>query len=188
MSFLDKLVAAVTPPESEQDRAKARRNAEEAGRGVGWLETALQHHRQIESAFHKGKVATEASTRQAAFKELAVVLNGHSLAEEVVLYPNLIDHGEKVNATMAYEEQTATKVQMALLEKLDPMSQDWLDKWGHIEGAVRHHIYQEESTWFLDLARKSTPEESAMLTQRFREEYQRYAGSKQAADLMPNQF
>lgn len=180
MSFLDKLVATISPPESDEDRAKARAHAEEVSQNTAWLKTALQHHRQIESTFHRGKVATDAATRLAAMKELAIVLNGHSLAEETVLYPALVEHDEKMHATMAYQEQQATKVQMALLEKLEPLSQEWLDKWGHIEGAVKHHMYQEESSWFLDLARKTTPDESLLLSQRFQEEYHRYAGGDRA--------
>lgn len=176
MSFLDKFVAIVAPPESDQDRADARRNAEEISRDHGWLAMALEHHRQIEAAFERARGSGDAAGRLQAMKELALVLNGHSLAEETVLYPALVEHSEKVGATMAYEEQQMTKVQMHMLEHLDPMSQEWLDKLEHIRGAVLHHMYQEESNWFLDLARKTDATEGAMLTQRFAEEFDRYAG------------
>ena len=183
MSFLDKFVAMVAPPESDQDRADARRNAEELSSGHGWLALALEHHRQIESAFERARGSADAAGRLQAMKDLALVLNGHSLAEEVVLYPALVEHSEKMGATMAYEEQQMTKVQMHLLEQIDPMSQEWLDKLEHIRGAVQHHMYQEESNWFLDLARKSNCAETEMLTQRFAEEYERYAGRAIAEPL-----
>jgi len=35
------------------------------------------------------------------------------------------------------------------------MSQEFLDKLKHIEGAVAHHVYEEESNWFLDLKTKT---------------------------------
>lgn len=45
---------------------------------------------------------------------------------------------------MGYNEQVMVKTQMAILEKLDPMSQDFDDKLEHIRDAVTH--YQEEGT------------------------------------------
>src|SRR5690606_5137636 len=94
MSFLDKLVAAVTPPESEEDRAEARAKAEQLSRGHGWLAMVLDHHRQIESAIERARTGPDAATRKQALKEMALVLNGHSLAEETVLYPALVEHHE----------------------------------------------------------------------------------------------
>ena len=37
------------------------------------------------------------------------------------------------------------------------MSQDYLDKLEHIRGAVAHHVYEEEGTWFLELKEKASP-------------------------------
>lgn len=174
MSLLDKLVATVMPEASDQDRAEARAKAEELSRGHGWLAMALDHHRQIEAAFNRALNGIDAAERKQALKELALVLNGHSLAEETVLYPALVEHAEKLHAAMAYEEHTMTKIQMHKLEHLDPLSQEWRDKLEHIRGAVLHHVYHEEGNWFIDLARKSAAE-SELLTQRFAEEYNRYA-------------
>lgn len=176
MSFLDKLVAAVTPPESDEDRAEARRKAESLAGQADWLSVALQHHRKIESCFELAAHGATAQERTAAAKQLATVLTGHANAEEVVLYPAMTEHGEKAHATMAYEEQAMTKVQMARLEKLDPMSQEWLDKLEHIRGAVLHHIYEEEGTWFPELRKAIPAHDDRMLTSRFVEEFERYAG------------
>lgn len=175
MSFLDKIMARVMPPESEQDRADARQKAEGLAAQHGWLAMALDHHRQIEGAFDRARNGFDGAERQQAMKELALVLTGHSVAEETVLYPALVEHGEKAHASLAYEEQTATKVQMHELEHLEPMSQEWLDKLDHIRGAVLHHIYEEEGTWFIELAEKAGAE-TQLLTQRFAEEFDRYAG------------
>ena len=51
MSFFDKIVAAVTPPESAEDRAEARRIARREAVAGDWLEQILNHHEQIEQAF-----------------------------------------------------------------------------------------------------------------------------------------
>jgi hypothetical protein len=177
MSLLDKVVAAVTPPESDEARAKARAEANAAATPGDWLSMILEHHLLIEDGFAAVKAASDATSRTAALKHLGVVLTGHAGAEESVVYPGLSDVHETGHADMGYTEQAMTKMQMAALKKLDPMSQDFLDKLGHIEGAVAHHVYQEEGTWFLELKEKAPAADQAKITQRYAEEWQRYVGA-----------
>lgn len=177
MSVIDKVIAAVTPPESEEARAEARTKANAAATPGDWLSQILAHHLDIEDAFAAVKAAADPSSRTAALKELGVLLTGHAIAEESVIYPALADAGEKGHAGIGYDEQAMVKVQMALLEKLAPMSQDFIDKLEHIEGAVKHHVYAEEGNWFLDLKEKAPPADQAKLTARYAEEYDRYVGA-----------
>jgi len=107
-------------------------------------------------------------------RQLAVLLLGHAQAEESVLYPALAAANEKAHAEIGYNEQALVKMQMALLETLPPMSQVFMDKLDHIEGAVLHHIYEEEGTWFTELQEKG--EAQVTLTRRFKEEFERYVG------------
>lgn len=176
MSMLDRFIAAVTPPESAEARLEARTKATKAAMPGDWLDQILQHHMDIEDAFGDVKAASDPAARLAQLKQLGVLLTGHAIAEEAVIYPALAGSGEKTHAAMGYDEQALVKVQMALLEKLDPMSQDFLDKLEHIEGAVEHHMYQEEGSWFLDLKDDSAADEAA-LTKRYAEEYERYVGA-----------
>jgi hypothetical protein len=176
MSVVDKMIAAVTPPESDQSRKEARAKAHGAAKPGDWLSLILTHHEQIESAFAAVKAATTPAARVAAQKKLGILLTGHSNAEESVIYPALTKANEKGHATMAYTEQAAAKTQMALLESLAPMTQDYLDKLEHIRGAVAHHVYEEEGTWFLELKEKLPTAEEAKLTARYKEEYDRYVG------------
>lgn len=182
MSIVDKVVAAVTPPESEEARAQARAKAQSAA-GVGdWLSMVLEHHREIEAAFAAVKAAASAAERTSAQKKLAIILTGHSIAEEAVLYPALVAADEKSHATKAYTQQSAAKTQMGLLETIPPMSQDYLDKLEHIRDAVAHHVYEEEGTWFLDLKQKVPSGEQARLSQRYEEEFSRYVGDSVTAE------
>jgi hypothetical protein len=176
MSIIDKVVAAVTPPESDKARLEARQKAAAAATPGDWLSVALEHHEDIEAAFRAVRQATTAPAQRAAQKKLATLLTGHSLAEEAVLYPALADAGEKGHASTAYTEQSAAKMQMALLEKLEPLTEAYLDKLEHIRGAVAHHMYEEEGNWFLDIKRKVATPEQQRLTTRFVEEFSRYAG------------
>jgi hypothetical protein len=176
MSIFDKVVAAVGQPESEQSRREARVKAQAAARPGDWLSLVLEHHLQIEKAFAAVKAAPEVSSRRAAQKQLAVILTGHANAEESVLYPALALVNEKGHARMGYSEQAAAKMQMAALETLNPMSPAYLDKLEQVRAAIAHHMFEEEGTWFLELKSKTPPADVGKLTQRFREEFDRYVG------------
>ncbi|MCW2337889.1 hemerythrin superfamily protein [Sphingobium sp. B2D3A] len=177
MSIIDKVIAAVTPPESEEARAEARAKAEELATRGSWLAHILDHHRQIEALFAAAKAATTAETRRDAQERLALLLTGHSIAEEAAIYPALAADKQVGHAELAYQEQSAAKMEMGLLERLDPMSQDYLDKLEHIRGAVAHHIYSEEGTWFPKLMEDVSSSEQAMITRRYSEEFVRYVGN-----------
>jgi hypothetical protein len=177
MSLFDKVIAAVTPPESEAARQEARRTARHSASPGDWLSLVLDHHEKVEAAFLMVKEATTAAEQLAAQKKLALLLTGHSLAEEAVLYPALSAAGEDGHAVKAYTEQSAAKLQMGLLERLTPLSQEYLDKLEHIRGAVAHHVYEEESNWFLDIKRKVVAADQERLTVRYREEFTRYIGT-----------
>ena len=176
MSVVDKVVAAVTPPESAESRAEARASARRAAPAGSWLSLVLDHHEALETGFARIRSATDVAGRKTALKSLATLLTGHSIAEEVVLYPALAQAGEKGHATLAYTEQTAAKMQAAALDEMDPLSEDFMDKLGHLQGAVEHHMYEEEHGWFVHLA-QSTDVNQAKLTARYTEEFDRYMGS-----------
>ena len=176
MSILDKVVAAVTPMESDQQRQQARAQALAAAGGNDWLSLVLSHHTQIDAAFEALRGCPDAASRRAAQKELGVLLTGHANAEEAVLYPAMARMGEKGAATTSFTEQAGAKIALGEMEFMDPMSQEYLDKLEHVCGAVRHHMYEEESSRFLELKQKMPQLDQDQLTQRFREEFNRYAG------------
>ncbi|HEY9028589.1 MAG TPA: hemerythrin domain-containing protein [Burkholderiaceae bacterium] len=176
MSVLDKVVAAITPTESEDKRRSARRKAEAAAANCDWLRLVLAHHRAIEDAFAQLAAASDANGRRRAQKWLATLLNGHSMGEEAVIYPAMALGDQKAHATTAYTEQSGAKVNLAALETMDPMSQDYIDKFEHVRGAVMHHMYSEEDDWLVDLARTEDPALHARLGARYAEEFDRYMG------------
>lgn len=185
MSMFDKIAATVMPTESEESRREARRKAESVAESGSWLATVLDHHRQIEAGLDRVRTATDPGARAAGLREFAVVFNGHSIAEELVLYPALVRLGEKHHAGKAYTEQTAAKVQLAELETLDPTSDDYAEKFEHVRGAILHHIYEEENDWLLALNERADATEDERLTQRFLEEFGRYARGAEAAGGVP---
>ena len=136
----------------------------------------LQHHQDIEEAFEEVRAATDANAQKLAERRLATLLTGHSMAEEAVLYPALASADQKRQAVEAYTQQSAAKLKLGVLETLAPMSEDYVDKLEHIRHAVALHVYQEESTWFLELARTGTTAVQARLSARYLEEFERYMG------------
>ena len=187
MSFLDKVVAAVTPPESEEARREARTKARAAAQDNDWLALILQHHEQIEAAFAAVKAASDGTARREAQMQLAVLLGAHANAEEAVIYPALIHFGHKMHGTAGYTEQAGAKANLGELEYLDPLSQEFLDKLEHIRGAVAHHVYEEENDRFLDLKKLSTADQ-ARLTQRYAEEFGRYTADQDSAPARVNEM
>jgi hypothetical protein len=181
MSMIDKVMAAVTPTESEDARGEARRRAQAAAAPGDWLALVLEHHRQIEAAFAAVKNARSAIDRRLAQKRLGVLLTGHAIAEESVLYPALALHGEKGHADTAYSEQATVKTDMAALEVIDAMSQEYLDKLEQMRAAVAHHMYEEEGRWFLELQQNVPSLDQKKLTERYTEEFNRYVGHELAA-------
>ena len=177
MSILDKAIAAITPPVSDEKRAEAHSQARALAEPGDWLSQVLDHHEEVDQAFAETKAATTAEARRRAQRRLGALLTGHAMAEEAVIYPALAQAGKQGHANTAYTEQAAAKMQMAALEAMDPMSEDYIDKLGHLEGAVKTHVYQEESDWFADMKKDAPAEAQARATARYKEEYGRYSGS-----------
>ncbi len=178
MSIFGDVIDAVTPTESKEDRMEARRNARALAGSGNWLSTILDHHEKIEQAFAETKSAS-GEARKAALKQLGVLLNGHSIAEEAVVYPAMAESGDKRHASHGYKEQATVKIEMAELEKLPPSSAEFTEKLEAIEEAVAHHVYEEETTWFPAL-RQAEGVDQALIGRRYKEEFDRYTGEGRA--------
>lgn len=187
MSILDKAIAAVTPPVSDEKRLEAHQKARAAAAPGDWLSQILDHHEGIEQAFAETRAAGSPGARRIALKHLGTLLTGHAMAEEAVIYPKLAQAGKQGHANTAYTEQAAAKMQMAALEVMDPMSEDFMDKLGHLEGAVKTHVYQEESDWFVDMKEQAPAEMQAHATARYEEEYGRYIHGQPLPDGIPGE-
>ena len=176
MSLIDKVVAALTPAENEEERQAARTHARNLAKPGDWLSHVLEHHRRIEACFTLALHAATLAERQAALRDLAMVLTAHANAEEAVLYPAMVVAHEKAHAGQSFEEHAMTRIQLGILETIDPMSREWQDKLDHIRGAVLHHVYVEEGERFPELREAIDPAEDQRLTRRFVEEFERYMG------------
>lgn len=177
MSFIAKVVAAVTPLESAEARRRARDRARAAARPGDWLTAVLDQHLRIEAGFLAVATATSMAGQVAAQKRLATLLIGHATAEEAVLYPALAATHQTGHATRAYTEQAAAKLQMGLLERLVPLSAGYRNKLEQLRGAVVHHLYEEEAIWFLKLKDRAPAGEQIRLSNHYQQEFTRYMES-----------
>ncbi|MEQ5787885.1 hemerythrin domain-containing protein [Erythrobacter sp. NFXS35] len=169
MSLLDRLAATLTPAASDEERRETRLGFEKIAEGQLFAEDILRQHKQIEQLFAQARSASGPAA-QAAVTELSLLLNAHAMAEEAVIYPEVSENSGKTHAGMAYEEHVMTKVQLAKLQKLEPGSEEWIEKLDHIESAVQQHIHQEEGSWLPDVIRNAPLE----IRQRMSVEYRNY--------------
>jgi hypothetical protein len=174
MSVVDRVLAVVAPAESAADRLHARARARASAAPGDWLSQVLDHHVQIDSAFAAVRLTTDAAARVAATRELGALLVAHAVAEELVIYPALAHIHAKGHAQTAYNEQSAAKLELGLLEYVRPMSQEYLDKLEHLRSSVLHHMYEEEGKWFLELKARLTLAEQDVLSVRYAEEFERH--------------
>lgn len=182
MSVVDKVLAAVTPVEGARERVIARERARSSASAGDWLSLVLDHHVMIEAAFAAITLTTDAASRQAALRELSAVLTAHAVAEENVLYPALAHAHARGHAELAYEEQAEVKLELALLERLAPMGQEFLDRLDRIRESVAHHMFEEESKWFLEIKERLTLPDQDALGARYLDEFDRYRND---TDWMP---
>lgn len=185
MSLIDKVVAAVSPAGLERVRGVARAGAACAASCGDWLEMVLEHHRYIESAFRLVASAQEEAGRIRAQRRLAALLVGHANAEETVLYPALARAEERGHAASAYSEQATIRMRMALLESMPAMSRAYHEALEDLRTTVVRHMYEEESTWFLEIKAKVPAVEQIRLSQRYEQEFHRYVGDEPAAARSP---
>lgn len=174
MSLIDKALKAVIPQPDAERREQATEKARKIARKGSWLEAVLDHHDAIRLAFADGRKAANVTERKAALRHLRAVLNAHAIAEELVLYPALVEAADKSHASRAYLEHTATKTGMAELEAIAPSRPEWLEKWEAIETNLLIHMYEEESDWLVSLYERGSRVDH--LTARYLEEYNNYKG------------
>lgn len=172
MSFLDRIAAVLAPAASDEQRREARAKLERLAASEPFAEDILAHHRRIEALFADARQANGPAA-QTVIAELAMLLNAHSMAEKAVIYPEISEHSSKAHAAMAYEEHAMTKVELAALQRLEPGTQEWREKLGHIESAVQQHVYQEEDSWLPDVIEYAPLEARQRMSVEFRDHFER---------------
>jgi hemerythrin-like domain-containing protein len=115
----------------------------------------LEHdHREVEEMFSeletlRGASADDAmSRRKALADQVTIELVRHSVAEEVVVYPQVEDKVSTEEAEHAREEHAEAEETLHRLEKLDADSPAFDDELATLMAEIRHHIQDEEGQMF----------------------------------------
>jgi hemerythrin superfamily protein len=115
----------------------------------------LEHdHREVEQIFTeleslRGAFTEEAKARRKAVTEqVTLELVRHSVAEEVLVYPQVEKKVSAEEAEHAREEHAEAEETLHRLEKLDADDPAFDDELAKLMGEIRHHIADEEGQMF----------------------------------------
>ena len=126
----------------------------------------LEHdHREVEQMFSELESLRGASTEEARSRrkeltdQVTIELVRHSVAEEVIVYPEVEDKVSEDEAEHAREEHAEAEETLKRLEKLDPDDAAFDEELATLMEEVRHHIEDEEGQMFAHMRQVLDPEE-----------------------------
>jgi hemerythrin-like domain-containing protein len=115
----------------------------------------LEHdHREIEEMFGeleslRGVADDDAKSRRKGLTEqVTVELVRHSVAEEVLVYPQVEDNFSADEVEHARKEHAEAEETLARLEKLNANDPNFDDELSTLMDEIRHHIKEEEGQMF----------------------------------------
>ncbi|MFL5835085.1 MAG: hemerythrin domain-containing protein, partial [Solirubrobacteraceae bacterium] len=120
----------------------------------------LEHdHREVEEMFAeleslRGAATEETkSRRKAVTEQVTIELVRHSVAEEVLVYPQVEKKVSAEEAQHAREEHAQAEETLHRMEKLDAGDPAFDDELATLIKEIRHHIEDEEGEMFADMRR-----------------------------------
>src|SRR3954452_24192978 len=126
----------------------------------------LEHdHREVEEMFAELESLRGASTdearsrRKTVTEQVTIELVRHSVAEEVLVYPEVEEKVSAEEAEHARKEHAEAEETLARLEKLDPDDPDFDDELDTLMAEIRHHIEDEEGQMFAHMRQVMDAEE-----------------------------
>src|SRR3954468_15919574 len=113
-----------------------------------------EDHREVEEMFRELESLRGASTEEAKSRrktvteQVTIELVRHSVAEEVLVYPQVEKKVSAEEADHARKEHAEAEETLARLEKLDADDPAFDDELATLMGEIRHHISDEEGEMF----------------------------------------
>jgi hemerythrin-like domain-containing protein len=136
------------------------------------IEILEQDHREVEQMFGelealRGAATDEAKSRRKELSEqVTIELVRHSVAEEVLVYPQVEKKVSAEQAEHAREEHAEAEETLHRLEKLDPDDPAFDVELATLIEEIRHHIEDEEGEMFTQMRRDIEPDELRKLGDR----------------------
>jgi hemerythrin superfamily protein len=125
--------------------------------GSDVIEVLEHDHREVEDMFSELESLRGADTddakarRKALADQVTIELVRHSVAEEVLVYPQVDKKVSSEEAEHAREEHAEAEKTLHRLEKLDADDPAFDDELATLMGQIRHHIEDEEGRMFRDM-------------------------------------
>src|ERR687889_1728574 len=126
----------------------------------------LEHdHREVEAMFAEleslrgASTEEEQSRRKAVAEQVTIELVRHSVAEEVLVYPQVEKKVSAEEAEHAREEHAEAEETLSRLEKLDADDPAFDDELATLMREIRHHIEDEEGEMFAHMREVIDPDE-----------------------------
>lgn len=168
--------AAVASPVLAQRDAAMRAPSIASLTAGNWMQQVQAQHREVDRHFAMLKQTgpRQGAMRDAQLKMLATVLTGHSIAEEVALYPGLAMIGDVGASDKLYMEQQHAKVMIAQIDAMPRQGPQFMDRLMTLETAIKAHVTDEEGNQYPKLMRQATAAQNAKMTADFRREFTRY--------------
>jgi hemerythrin superfamily protein len=126
----------------------------------------LEHdHREVEEMFTELESLRGASTEEAQQRrktlaeQVTIELVRHSVAEEVLVYPQVEEKISAEEVEHAREEHAEAEETLARLEKLDADDPGFDDALAELMKEIRHHISDEEEGMFAAMRKTLDPDD-----------------------------
>jgi hemerythrin-like domain-containing protein len=129
------------------------------------IEILEQDHREVEQMFAeleslRGAATEEAkSRRKTVTEQVTIELVRHSVAEEVLVYPQVEKKVSAEEAEHAREEHAEAEETLQRLEKLDADDPAFDDELATLMAEIRHHIEDEEGEMFARMRQVMDPDD-----------------------------
>jgi hemerythrin superfamily protein len=166
------VVAATAPARSQVASLSSNTRALTTG---NWLAQIKAQHVEIKRLLDAVKAAP-APQRSTQFKRFATLLTGHSIAEEVAIYPGIAIEGDQSGAMSLYDEQQMAKITVARIDDAITAGHDAeaMQLLGQLESALMAHVAEEENQRFPALLEKTPTAMNNKMTADFRQQFSRY--------------
>jgi hemerythrin-like domain-containing protein len=136
------------------------------------IEVLERDHREVEQMFAELETLRGASTEEAKSRrkslteQVTIELVRHSVAEEVLVYPQVEDKVSREEAEHARREHAEAEETLQRLEKLDADDPAFDEELATLMEEIRHHIEDEEGQMFTHMRQTIDAEELRKLAGR----------------------
>lgn len=125
-------------------------------------------HEGHRALFRQIEEADDPAARAELFTQLAVEVSAHAAAEEESLYATMLADPElRDEARHSVAEHKEIDDHLGALEKLDPASAEWTERFATLRHRYLHHIDEEEEEMFPEAAEALPDEEEVRLAEVF---------------------